>query len=90
MEDAENYELEEYEKSYPKYDNMDYSDLQSSFDDLTNRLQRDVRYGSDPLVTTDLNNELSYVRKTMGNWSLNNYNDEMGRNMRRMFSSEED
>jgi hypothetical protein len=64
MEDAEDYELEE-QKSYPQYDNMDYSDLQSSFYDLTNRLQRDVRYDSDPLVTTDLNNELSYVKKIM-------------------------
>ena len=90
MEDAEDYELEEYEKTYPQYDNMDYSDLRSSFDDLTKRLHREVRYGSNPLATTDLNNELSYVRKTISNWSFNHYNEEMGRSMRRMFSSEED
>ena len=44
---------------------MNYHDLMSSFDDLTNRLQSEVKYGSDPLVTTDLNNELSYVKKRM-------------------------
>ena len=75
MENVEDYELEELEKSYPKYDNMDYSDLQSSFDELTNRLQNEVKYGSDPLVATDLNSELSYVRKAMNNWSLNLYNE---------------
>ena len=65
MEDAEDYELEEYEKSYPQYDDMNYDDLSSNFDELTNRLQSEVKYGSDPLVATDLNNELSYVKKLM-------------------------
>jgi hypothetical protein len=44
---------------------MNYHDLLSNFDELTNRLQREVKYGSDPLVSTDLNNELSYVKKRM-------------------------
>ncbi|CAB4026150.1 Retrovirus-related Pol poly from transposon opus, partial [Paramuricea clavata] len=68
MEDAENYddiELEEEQKSYPQYDDMNYHDPTSNFDELTNMLQREVNYGSDPLVATDLNNELSYVKKRM-------------------------
>jgi hypothetical protein len=39
--------------------------LVSSFDELTNRLQREVKYGSDPLVATDLNREFSYVEELM-------------------------
>jgi hypothetical protein len=65
MEDAENYELEELEKTYPQYDNISYHDLLSNFDELTRRLQSEVKYGSDPLVATDLNNELNYVKKLM-------------------------
>ena len=64
MENAEDYELEE-QKSYPQYNDMSYHDLISNFDDLTNRLQSEVKYGSDPLIATDLNNELSYVKKLM-------------------------
>jgi hypothetical protein len=65
MEDAENYELEEEQKSYPQYDDMNNYDLMASFDDLTDRLQREAKYGSNPLVAIDLNNELSYVKKRM-------------------------
>jgi hypothetical protein len=65
MQDAENYELEEEQKSYPQYDDMNNYDLMASFDDLTDRLQREAKYGSNPLVATDLNNELSYVKKRM-------------------------
>ena len=65
MEDAQDYELEEEQKSYPQYDDMNYHDLLSNFDELTNRLQSEVKYGSDPLAATDLNNELSYVKKRM-------------------------
>ena len=65
MEDAENYELEEVEKTYPQYDNISYHDLLSNFDELTNRLQSEVKYGSDPLIATNLNNELNYVKKLM-------------------------
>ena len=65
MEDAEDYELEEEQKSYPQYDDMNYHDLLSSFDELTNRLQSEAKYGSDPLVVTDLNSELNYVKKRM-------------------------
>jgi hypothetical protein len=66
MEDTGEYndiELGETGKRYPQYDDMDYHDLLSNFDELTNRLQREVKYGSDPLVATDLNSELSYVKK---------------------------
>jgi hypothetical protein len=68
MEDAEDYddiELEETGKRYPQYDDMDYHDLLSNFDELTNRLQREVKYGSDPLAVTDLNSELNYVKMKM-------------------------
>ena len=58
-------ELEETRERYPQYDDMDYHDLLSNFDELTNRLQREVKYGSDPLVATDHNSELNYVKKLM-------------------------
>ena len=63
MEDAEDYELEEEQKRCLQYDDMSYQDLVTNFDELTNRLQSEVKYGSDPLVATDLNNELNYVKK---------------------------
>ena len=65
MEDAEDYELEERQERYPQYDDMSYQDLVTSFDELTNRIQREVKYGSDPLIATDLNNELNYVKYLM-------------------------
>jgi hypothetical protein len=65
MEGTEDYELEERQESYPQYDNMSYQDLVTNFDELTNRLQSEVKYDSDPLVATDLNNELNYVKKRM-------------------------
>ena len=58
-------ELEETGERYPQYDDMNYHDLLLNFDELINRLQREVKYGSDPLVATDLNSELSYVKKRM-------------------------
>jgi hypothetical protein len=65
MEDAEDYELEERQERYPQYDDMSYQDLVTNLDELTNRLQGEVKYGSDPLVATDLNNELNYVKYLM-------------------------
>jgi hypothetical protein len=68
MEDTEEFndiELEETRESYPQYDDMNYHDFLSNFDELTNRFQREVKYGSDPLVATDLNSELNYVKKLM-------------------------
>ena len=65
MEDAEDYELEEEQKSYPQYDDMSYHDLLSNFDELTNRLQSGAKYGSDPLIITDLNSELNDVKHLM-------------------------
>ena len=41
---------------------MNYRDLLSNIDELTNRLQKEVKYNSDPLVVTDLNRELRYVK----------------------------
>ncbi|CAB3994961.1 Hypothetical predicted protein [Paramuricea clavata] len=57
--------MEETEKKYPQYDDMNYDDLTSNFDELTNRLNREEEYNSDPLVVTDLNREISYVRRLM-------------------------
>jgi hypothetical protein len=68
MEDTEEFndiELEETRESCPQYDDMNYHDFLSNFDELTNRFQREVKYGSDPLVATDLNSELNYVKKLM-------------------------
>jgi hypothetical protein len=65
MEDAEDYELEERQERYPQYDDMSYQDLVTNLDELANRLQGEVKYGSDPLVATDLNNELNYVKYLM-------------------------
>ena len=65
MEDYEDYELEEMEKTYPQYENMDYDTLSSNFDELTSRLNREVKYSSDPLAITDINSEISYVKQLM-------------------------
>ena len=65
MEDIEDYELKEEHKTYPQYDDMNYDDLSSNFDELTSRLNREVKYNSDPLAATDLSNELSYVKHLM-------------------------
>jgi hypothetical protein len=47
-------ELEETRERYPQYDDMNNHDLLSNFDELTNRIQREVKYGSDPLVSWNL------------------------------------
>ena len=68
MDDAEDYddiELEKTRESYPQYDDMSYHDLLSNFDELTNRLQREIKYDSDPLAVTDINRKLNYVKKRM-------------------------
>ena len=65
MEDYEEYELKEEQKTYPQYEDMDYDTLSSNLDKLANRLQSEVRYGADPLVVTSLNSELRYVSKRM-------------------------
>jgi hypothetical protein len=55
-------ELEEMRESYPQYDDMNYHDLLSNFDELTNMLQREIKYGSDPLAVTDIKSEFNYVK----------------------------
>jgi hypothetical protein len=68
MEEAEDYddiELEETREIYPQYDDMNYHDLMSNFDELTTKLQREVKYGSDPLAATNLNSEINYVKNRM-------------------------
>ena len=65
MEDYEDYEMEGMEKRYPQYEDMDYDTLSSNFDELTSRLNREVKYSSDPLAITDINSEISYVKHLM-------------------------
>jgi hypothetical protein len=60
--ELEVYKLEEMRERYPQYNNMNYRDLLSGIDELTNRLQREVKYNSDPSAVTDLNRELSYMK----------------------------
>ena len=63
MEDAEDYELEEEQKTYPKYEDMNYDDLSTNFDEIAYRRDDAVQYSADPLLITDLNSELNYVKK---------------------------
>ena len=63
MEDAEDYELEEEQKSYPQYDDFNYDDLATSLSNLERKVKGETMFGSDPLVLLNLNNELSYVKK---------------------------
>ena len=68
MEDTREYdgiEFEDMRERYPQHDDMDYHDLLSNFDELTGRLHREVKYGSDPLAITDINSEIEYVKKRM-------------------------
>jgi hypothetical protein len=69
MEDAvdhDDIELEEEENTYSQYDSMSYHDLSTSFDEeLTGRLQREAKYGSDPLAFSSINRELDYVKMRM-------------------------
>ncbi|CAB4016598.1 Hypothetical predicted protein [Paramuricea clavata] len=63
--ECDDIELEEVRESYPQYDEMGYHDMLSNFDQLTERLQREAKYGSEPLAITDINRELDYVKMKM-------------------------
>jgi hypothetical protein len=62
MEDYEDFELEEMEKNYPKYDDMNYDDLTTNLANLERKVKGEVKFGFDPLVLDDLESELEYVK----------------------------
>ncbi|CAB4002826.1 Hypothetical predicted protein [Paramuricea clavata] len=57
--------MEEVEKSYPQYDNLDYDDLTTAFSRLDTEVKGEAMYGDDPIVLTDLKSELDYVKNLM-------------------------
>ncbi|CAB4028748.1 Hypothetical predicted protein [Paramuricea clavata] len=57
--------MEEVEKSYPQYDDLDYDDLSTAFSRLETRVKDEAMYGSDPIVITNLKSELDYVKSLM-------------------------
>ena len=58
-------ELEEMEKTYPQYDNLDYNDLTTALSRLDTKVKGEAMYGNDPIVLTDLKSELDYVKNLM-------------------------
>ncbi|CAB3989097.1 Hypothetical predicted protein [Paramuricea clavata] len=65
MEDYDDIELEETEKTYPQYDDLNYDDLTTAFSRLDTRVKGEAMYGNDPLVITNLKSELDYVKNLM-------------------------
>jgi hypothetical protein len=65
MEDYDNVELEEMEKRYPQYDDMNYNDLGINLRTLEENVDNEAMYGSDPIAITDLKSELDYVKLVM-------------------------
>ncbi|CAB3991042.1 Hypothetical predicted protein, partial [Paramuricea clavata] len=65
MEDYDDIELEETEKTYPQYDDLNYDDLTTAFSRLDTRVKGEAMYGDDPLVITNLKSELDYVKDLM-------------------------
>jgi hypothetical protein len=65
MEDYDDLELEEMEKRYPQYDDMNYDDLTTNLGNLERKVKEEAVYGSDPLAIVDLKSELDYVKLIM-------------------------
>ncbi|CAB4004140.1 Hypothetical predicted protein [Paramuricea clavata] len=68
MEDFKDYddiELEEMEKKYPQYDDLNYDDLTTAFSRLDTKVKGEAMYGDDPITITNLGSELDYVRNLM-------------------------
>ena len=65
FDDYDDLELEEMEKSYPRYDDMDYDDLTTNLGNLERKVKGEAMYGSDPLKIVDLKSELDYVKLLM-------------------------
>ncbi|CAB3991941.1 integrase core domain-containing [Paramuricea clavata] len=63
--DHDDIELEETEKSYPQYDDLNYDDLTTAFNELDTRVKDEAMYGNDPIVITNLKSELDYVKSLM-------------------------
>jgi hypothetical protein len=65
FDDYDDLELEEMEKRYPQYDDMNYDDLTTNLTTLEDNMKVKVMYSSDPLTITNLKNELDYVKLIM-------------------------
>jgi hypothetical protein len=65
FDDYDYLELEEMEKSYPQYDDMNYDDLTTNLRKLEDNVKNEAMYGSDPIAITDLKSELDYVKLIM-------------------------
>ena len=65
FDDYDDIELEEMEKSYPQYDDMNYDDLTTNLGNLERKMKEEAMYGSDPLTIVDLKSELDYVKIIM-------------------------
>ncbi|CAB3977082.1 Hypothetical predicted protein [Paramuricea clavata] len=63
--DYNDIELEETEKTYPQYDDLNYDDLTTAFSRLDTRVRGEAMYGDDPIVITNLKSELDYVKNLM-------------------------
>ncbi|CAB4025261.1 Hypothetical predicted protein [Paramuricea clavata] len=57
--------MEEMEKTYPQYDDLNYDDLTTAFSRLDTRVKGEAMYGDDPIVLTNLKSELDYVKNLM-------------------------
>ncbi|CAB3976573.1 Hypothetical predicted protein [Paramuricea clavata] len=57
--------MEEAEKTYPQYDDLNYDDLTTAFSRLDIRVKGEAMYGDDPIVITNLKSELDYVKNLM-------------------------
>ncbi|CAB3995053.1 Hypothetical predicted protein [Paramuricea clavata] len=57
--------MEETEKTYPQYDDLNYDDLTTAFSRLDTRVKGEAMYGDDPIVITNLKSELDYVKNLM-------------------------
>jgi hypothetical protein len=65
FDDYDDLELEEMEKSYPQYDDMNYDALTTNLGNLERKVKEEAMYGSDPLTIVDLKSELDYVKLIM-------------------------
>ncbi|CAB3992702.1 Hypothetical predicted protein [Paramuricea clavata] len=57
--------MEETEKTYPQYDDLNYDDLTTAFGRLDTEVKEEAMYGNDPIAITNLKSELDYVRNLM-------------------------
>jgi hypothetical protein len=61
--ELEDLEMKDLAERYPEYDDKNYEDLLSDFQELTKRRERRIKYSS--LDTTDIDSEIKYVESLM-------------------------